>query len=63
MDKFAFIKHLMGFLRLLGKKTPFLLPLTVLVLALLWVLLRKREKLRREREREMMERKNERGTK
>ncbi|MBR6619487.1 MAG: hypothetical protein IKK85_04015 [Clostridia bacterium] len=34
MDKFAFIKHLMGLLRLLGKKTPFLLPLTVLVLAL-----------------------------
>lgn len=36
---------------------------SVLVLALLWVLLRKREKLRREREREMMERKNERGLK
>ena len=36
---------------------------SVLVLALLWVLLRKRDKLRREREREMMERKNERGTK
>ena len=34
---------------------------SVIVLALLWVLLRRREKLRREREREMQERKSERG--
>lgn len=33
---------------------------SVLVLALLWVLLRRREKLRREREREMLERKDKR---
>lgn len=34
---------------------------SIFVLALLWVLLRKREKLRRERENEMEERKNNRG--
>ena len=39
----------------------FTVGVSVVVLGLLWVLLRKREKLRREREREMVERKNERG--